>query len=1331
MDISGSTCKSLRVEVGLTQVELAGVASVSPKTIIDFERGKTTPQEKTVKAICLALEDAGAVLQPYRSPAGGGARWVTAGSFKYWADAEARKLQGVLPELVGRLVRASTPRFEPTEFKSGDSVVMSGWDGQVTTVQGTQYVPQGLSGWEMGCDSGVTSKANQDYELRKGNPLGLDPTSTTFVFVSARRWKGKASWIADRRKEGFWADVQALDADDLEQWLMLAPHVAVWLAKEMGLQTSGVEHVYEFWELWRKRTEPHLSASVVLAGRTDVRDDKLNEWLQSPGGVLAVQGETEDEAQAFLAAALETLAEDPEQSNFQRCLIVHDKEAYRSLAGEPTPMILVIPDSIRELAGAAAGLGHHVFIPLGKDSQVPQQNGLQLPLLDRDELVKALEEIGHSQEEARDLCKETGRSLPVLQRRMGFSRNPNWAKPEHAQNLIPALLVGAWDESNDNDKKVLCKLTDISYQELDRTFTQWAGESDAPLRHIGSLWRHTSRLDSWRLLASHITKSHVEKLVDVISEVLGARDPSVDTPPQDRWFVEDRIPHSDALREGLLQTLILLATKSDDIGFKAYQNPEAWSEWQIRNLLKEATEERWYSLAGLLPLISEAAPDAFCRAVEDSLAQTPPPVMKLFESEQSSIGFGGGCNYAGLLWALENLAWDPKYLTQVVGILGILDRLDRDPDSNYINRPANSLKEIFVLWLKHSHANLRQRLDAIDYLIEREPDAAWKLLLAILPSGRDTSSMTHKMRWRSITVPTPPDVTNGDVIEAAKNIIPRLLGLAKSSIPRCCDLLKKYEYLPDDSQQEMIIAIATLVDGGLCPKDREMLSGVLRDIISRHRQFSESNWSMTKGDIVPLADLYDSLAPEDPIERHCWLFDDRWVTLMSGTRYNDDEAIRSARFEALQDILDAHGMEGLIDLSKKSKEPGVVGSTVADFLPASDKDRPLLVYWLNAEHPFTLAGRNFVSMRERACGAAWVDTAIDQISHSINNVAAMFEFFAGLPQNMTTWKRLEAQLPETQEYYWKKVPLFLHRESPGDMVYAVGKLLMFDRPKAAFKACSHEYEKLPSRLLVDLLEHPSMLSDDEKWQLEGHDIDKAFEALDAATDISQDDLVRLEWRYTKALNRYGEGRGTKALHRRMAKDPSTFVDMLKFVYKHGDENEEQKEKEGIDQETIENLASNAYRVLDSMHIIPGTQSDGTVDPKALRKWHQETRDIAGKARRLEVCDISIGGIFAYAPEENEYIWPAYVICEAIEEIRSRDLEGGFSTGVRNKRGSVSKAHNEGGRQEYQLASHFTEYARMLEGKYPRVAAVLYNIANGYDGDGRRADEDAMSRDLDD
>ena len=77
---------------------------------------------------------------------------------------------------------------------------------------------------------GVTSKANDDYQKRTENPLGLDMATATFVFVSSRRWNSKRKWERECREEGKWRDVRAYDADDLVAWLQQSPEVAEWFA---------------------------------------------------------------------------------------------------------------------------------------------------------------------------------------------------------------------------------------------------------------------------------------------------------------------------------------------------------------------------------------------------------------------------------------------------------------------------------------------------------------------------------------------------------------------------------------------------------------------------------------------------------------------------------------------------------------------------------------------------------------------------------------------------------------------------------------------------------------------------------------------------------------------------------------------------------------------------------------------------------------------------------------------------------------------------------------------------------------------------------------------
>ena len=146
-----------------------------------------------------------------------------------WSDtAEATHR---LPELILHLVLATLPEHPlRIDMPSGSSVRLPGWDGLLEVGRGNAWAPSGVSGWEFSCNKEVTSKANDDYEKRTADPLGLDKAAASFVFATSRRWNGKRQWVRERREEGKWQDVRAYDADDLAIWLDESPEVTRWFA---------------------------------------------------------------------------------------------------------------------------------------------------------------------------------------------------------------------------------------------------------------------------------------------------------------------------------------------------------------------------------------------------------------------------------------------------------------------------------------------------------------------------------------------------------------------------------------------------------------------------------------------------------------------------------------------------------------------------------------------------------------------------------------------------------------------------------------------------------------------------------------------------------------------------------------------------------------------------------------------------------------------------------------------------------------------------------------------------------------------------------------------
>ena len=60
-------------------------------------------------------------------------KWITSTDLKQWAD--TRDSQGLLPELITRLIRATSKDVNTMKFPCGDAIHLSGWDGVLDSIE--------------------------------------------------------------------------------------------------------------------------------------------------------------------------------------------------------------------------------------------------------------------------------------------------------------------------------------------------------------------------------------------------------------------------------------------------------------------------------------------------------------------------------------------------------------------------------------------------------------------------------------------------------------------------------------------------------------------------------------------------------------------------------------------------------------------------------------------------------------------------------------------------------------------------------------------------------------------------------------------------------------------------------------------------------------------------------------------------------------------------------------------------------------------------------------------------------------------------------------------
>ncbi len=230
-------------------------------------------------------------------------------------------------------------------------------------------------------------------------------------------------------------------------------------------------------------------------------------------------------------------------------------------------------------------------------------------------------------------------------------------------------------------------------------------------------------------------------------------DPALELAPSERWRAnidgKARL-YSSELRQGLAHTLALLGVHGQAIAGRHGSDGRNWAGFLVRELLEAANQDEsgdlWASVADLLPLLAEAAPDRFLDGVRAGLQGSQPVLASIFQDHGDNGLFGPSSPHSGLLWALEVVAWSPEHFGQAVDLLARLDEVD--PGGQLSNRPLGSLDDIFCPWHPENAVSGDRRLAALDALRQRHSGVAWKLMLSMLPTPHGIHTPTAEPKYR-------------------------------------------------------------------------------------------------------------------------------------------------------------------------------------------------------------------------------------------------------------------------------------------------------------------------------------------------------------------------------------------------------------------------------------------------------------------------------------------------------------------------------------------------------------------------------------------------------
>jgi hypothetical protein len=1185
------------------------------------------------------------------------------------------------------------------------------------------WLPAGVSGWEMTCDARarIGRKAASDYAKRTRNPLELTQANTTFVFVTPRQWAGKHRWVHAHATSP-WRAVRALDATDLETWLESSLAVYVWLAEIMGRKLDGITTLDTVWREWARVSTPAITPSFMLAGR-DEQGTTVRQWLTGDAASYAVRADSPDEALAFIAA---TAAQGVGQDPIANVLVVSERSAWRQLLQLPRQRFVLVPAFDEPDANGAVERGHIVIHALGPDEPF-NGTAVRLPPLNREQATATLVAAGMGEPEGRSLASEAWRSLLAFRRQHAVNqamRLAVWATAENVAILIAAMLAGSWDSDSAGDKAAISELSaGRPYDEVEASLQVLSVRADPPVRRIGRVWSVASKVDLWAQLAEMAPPAVWQTFERLAVDIASERDPRMDLAPDAGIMAiatAGARAHSDRLRHGLADAVALVGSRGSDVVLSDGRSAEAVATTITRNTLDranaDATGTVWAAISDSALSLAEASPATFVRGVERALRS--PAILRLIpDPTREQAIFTPRVDYTQVAMALAMVAWDQAQFAAAANALASLASLT--PRGERLQSPAEYLVQVLLPWYPQTAASIDQQLDLLARLQDREPDVAWDVLLKLIPNVMQTTADTqhpHYRPWRGVG---PRSLARSEWLRLVEGISSRLVQQAVAQPARLPKLIENYANLGPKAQAELREEL-TRLDVTAVGVDRAAVADALREEVAQHRAHHEAVWAMPSAAVDELEALLPALAPEDPIERSKWLFADHPdMESVSGEDYQDyDENLRRLRDQALGEIIDARGFDGVEALVHAAASPRAVGLGLARRESLGDGD---IVAWGRSDDAKKReAARVFFGVRVYLKGDELASEILEGTCPLPPEVAG--SFLAGrVPPRRTMWALATRLGPEAEAAYWQDFYGF--PETGEEAAEAVGYLLEHNRPWAAIDVLGmevHHRRPLDAAQSMRALSIAVTADPPRAGGMIGYDITQILGAL-VDQGVPEDELAPLEWTYLRVLD-HGD-RQPRALHAMLASRPEFFIEVLSAIYRAEDE----EVREGTAEEGAR--AAQAWWLLSEWKSPPGVGRDGAVDADALVAWVHRARELAAEAKRTLPADSKIGAVLRHVPPGADGFWPHEVVRDLLEEIQSDELENGMAIEVVNSRGVVMRGPN-GGEQEREIAATHEAAARALSTRWPRTASMLTTLAAEYEEEARRHDVDARIHEQD-
>ena len=1212
-------------------------------------------------------------------------KFITSTHLKQWAD--TKECQQLLPELVRRLIETSVTSVDRLSFPSGDAVSVHGWDGIVSCNEGIDVVPEGISLWECGATKDKQGKINHDFGVRENDPLGYDKSISMFVLVTPRIWEGADEWM--REHQNGWKKVIVFTAVELERWIESRPSVGMWLAEKLRILPSGGYMLPEtYWNRWAQGEKLSLPYEIILLGREDISKQVVDTCKVA--GSLVLNALTQSEGVAFAIASI--LTNENAEKLKARVVVVTEKNAYDDLVEHYDNLVLLT--TLTESLNYTTNRGHSVIVASTPADQI--KDVFTLPIIEKEGFVKALVKIGIDDAKARVIAQDTARDINVFRRREKIELDkPKWADPNTLAELLPAFLVGKWLANIEGDKTVLAALSGMDYDQYELKLKALLLEEETPLIHIGNMWRIRSPFESIEYAKAMLTTSILDKFMDVCQCLIQDDDPeAVDRANTgDFQFRQFEQKYSKTIKEGVYQSLCLLSIVDDSNDKKL----TFWVDETVKELLKGWNLSRFLSNKHYLTELAEASPKEFLSFLE----QLPKDILNVvFTPRQPEYSlFGWEISYTEVLFSLEMLAWDVDYLNRVTNLL--LQYSGYKNESNFANKPVNSLYNIFRVFMPQTYALYKERMTILNAYASKYQSIVYEICKKICESlSGCVLDTNHHYRWRLFGELNSSKNVDRMTLEQLKNVVALMLQCCDYSTEAIKDLITLSTQVSMGDVRMLILG--TVREHLAGSDDVQVVVDVLRKDINHHLSYPDTDWSLSEMELKPYQAMLDEIGPKDIMHKNAWLFEDFYVQLpLEGDWDYDKEVqrLREARIKVVVEIVDSMGRDSIWELLKIVKCPESVSESLVSVFGDNLLDEVCQKYQADElSESFT---RSFLNVLCYNDIAKYQELAAQIIAKDADLTIVLYA-----PRYVEGLAKIAADCgDETKRLYWESVNVGIVKDNVDNIVRELMKANRFSQALTTMYF-SRESLQMDDLEIVKIIYSYLMKSASAKSQLDTHYIVSFLKDLDKSEDPEVIRiLVFIEFLLYRVLEQERMNMSNTRFVKELSRNPELMIQLVELAYVPDDGIVEQLEGvAATNRKTIGECAT--HIMLFGRNLVSFMDDKGTLNEQFMNQYIDQLYKLAKERKRLKFIDSVVGDILGDIPRDDNY--PPKALCEIVERLGSDKVDLHIRIRI-NSRGMHFCGR--GGSEERALVSKLEKYREKTKLLYPRMTRIFEDLIN--------------------